>query len=138
MQAWSETRWGDQLSVNIGAAGGLVLGSKRVIQVDERFSRSWTLRLYLACSRALVVGENINCRFDLVEGVGSAAAQWSQTLTLVAPNQFDGPTSFDLAFSHLNVDAVYLNSSLLSAGTVTAHAWVAPVVPVVPLGNRHV
>ena len=136
--ARSEVRWGDNFTVNVGAGGGVVVGAKRIVQVDERFARSWTLRLFLTCSRPLVVGENINCEFRLDEGVGSAAAAWQQTLSLVPPNQFVGPQSFDLAFAHLNIDAVYLNSSLLSDAIVTANAWVAPVVPVYPLGNHHV
>jgi len=136
--ARSEVRWGDNFTVNVGAGGGLVTGSKRLVQVDERFSRAWLLRLFLTCSRPLVVGENINCEFRLDEGVGSAAAAWQQTLILVPPFQQAGPVPVPLAFAHLNLDAVFLNSSLLSDAVVTANAWVAPVVPVYPLGNHHV
>jgi len=135
-QARSEVRWGDTLAVGVTGAG-VIGGQKRLVQVDERYSRAWLLRYLLQASRPLVVGEQINARFSFSEGIGSSAATYTRTLTILPPNAEVGPVSEWIACVQMVVDCELLNSSVLSTVSISASAWICPISPVYPMRTDH-
>ncbi len=131
-QAAFQTRWGD--SQILGVVNGSVFPpNKQLVQIAETYGRAWVLRLFLSSNRPLVVGEQVNARFAITEGVGSSLCTYTRTLTIDNTVQTVGPLSEDLAFVQLSVNVEFLNSGVLTPATISAQAWACPVTPVYPL-----
>lgn len=133
-QSRAEVRWGDALNVGVTGASSLD-GRKRLVQVDERYSRAWLLRYHVSVSRPLLPGELVNAAFTFSEGVGSSAVRYRRVLTILPPNAENGPVSEWIACVQMTVDCELINSGVSDTLSLVASAWISPISPVYPLAR---
>ena len=146
----SESNWGDTLT-GTAPDDNPVTFRKRLVTVNERYSRVWILRAVTTYSRALVLpGDLAETRINVTEGQGRVSVPWqysfvgadgeTQTPTMVhgAGGGFF-PISIVNSWMIVAASAFTVDVALTLAGAAspligTTSVWIAPGSPVYPPG----